>query len=294
MRNATIMALIIFILSTLTAGCIDELVPVNDNSTGSDISAYEFDVFVNQSANSDIVANTTTFYLLKDENTRVVHMFVNATVIDIIPIDDMSSNQDSLDNIVIIADNANTNTTNASVEVFNNYSLASEVSDIGYTISKDVIRGQKHTYLKFNETITGFVAYTLPAQKGQNFVYIQSSPSIVRFVLPAGYTTGNPLIGIARPQPDEKYIDNEGRETFIWYEDEDEDMPKSIIVKYYPLSATKTLLIVGIILAFGAAIILADYHITRKNLIKIREDIEQGSSVGRGEEKDKEKSGRNK
>ncbi|MBW6471335.1 MAG: hypothetical protein K0A90_08980, partial [Methanosarcinaceae archaeon] len=159
MRNAKILALLILILSTLLAGCIDELVPVDENSTSSDISAYEFDIFVNQSANSDIVANTTTFYLSKGENIRVVHMLINATVIDIIPIDDMSSNQDSLDNIVIIADNAST--TNASIEVFNSYSLASEVSDVGYTISKEVIRGQKHTYLKFNETITGFVAYTL-------------------------------------------------------------------------------------------------------------------------------------
>ena len=285
MRNATILALLIFILSTLTAGCIDELVPVNDNSTGSDISAYEFDVFVNQSANSGVVANTTTFYLLKDENTRVVNMLINATVIDIIPIDDMSSNQDSLDNIVIIADNSNTNTTNASVEVFNSYSLASEVSDIGYTISKDVIRGQKHTYLKFNETITGFVAYTLPSQKGQDFIYIPSSPSVVRFVLPAGYTTGNPLIGIARPQPDETYIDNDGRETFIWHSRE--EMPKSIVVKYYPISAPKTLLIVGSILAFGAAIVLVDYYVTRKKLKRLRDDIEQGSKMD--EQMDKRK-----
>ncbi|MCL7411166.1 MAG: DUF5803 family protein [Methanosarcinaceae archaeon] len=278
MRNATILALLILILSTLTAGCIDELVPVGDNLTISDISVYEFDVFVNQSSNDDIVANTTTFYLLKGESTRVVHMLINATVIDIIPIDDMSSNQDSLDNIVIIADNANTNTTSASVDAFNSYSLASEVSDIGYTISKEVIRGQKHTYLKFNETITGFVAYTLPAQKGQDFIYIQSSPSIVRFVLPVGYTTGNQLIGIARPQPDETYVDNKGRDILIW--SEDEDVPKSFNVKYYPPSAPKTLLIVGIILAFGAAFVLVDYHITRKNLKKMRDDIEQGSKMG--------------
>ncbi|MDO9518530.1 MAG: DUF5803 family protein [Methanosarcinaceae archaeon] len=292
MRYATILALLILILSTLTAGCIDELVPIGDNSTNSDISVYEFDVFVNQSANSDIVANTTTFYLSKDESTRVVHMLINATVIDIIPIDDMSSNQDSLDNIVIIADSVNTNTTSASVEVFNSYSLASEVSDVGYTISKEVIRGQKHTYLKFNETITGFVAYTLPAQKGQDFIYIQSSPSTVRFVLPVGYTTGNQLIGIARPQPDETYVDNEGRETLIWYGNE--DMPKSFNVKYYPPSAPKTLLIVGIILAFGAAIVLADYYVTRKNLKKMRDDIEQSSKMGASRNKDRNKDRRKK
>ena len=285
MRNATILTLLILIFATIAAGCIDELVPVEDNSTTPDISAYEFDVFVNQSADGDIIANTTTFYMSKNENTRAVHMLINSTVIDIIPIDDMSSNQDSLENIVIIADSVNANTTNVSIDLFNSYSLADSASDIGYTISKDVIRGQKHTYLKFNETITGFVAYTLPSQKGQDFIYIPSSPSVVRFVLPAGHTTGNPFIGIARPQPDETYIDNDGRETFIWYSRE--DMPKSIVVKYYPISAPKTLLIVGSILAFGAAIVLVDYYVTKKKLKRLRDDIEQGSKMD--EQMDKRK-----
>ena len=273
MRNATILALLILIFATIAAGCIDELVPVDDNSTTSDISAYEFYVFVNQSADSDVVSNTTTFYMSKDASVRVVHMLVNTSLIDIIPIDDMSSNQESLDNIVIIADNANTSA--ASVELFNSYSIANDVSDIEYGISKEVIRGQKHTYLEFNETITGFVAYTIPMPNGQDFMYVPTYSTIVRFILPKGYTTGNPLIGIARPQPDETYIDNEGRETLIWYERE--EMPKSIMVKYYPVSAPKILLIVGSILAFGAAIVLADYYVTKNKLKKMRDDIEQNS-----------------
>lgn len=274
MRNATILTLLFLLFSIITAGCINELIAIDDNSTTSDVSAYEFDVFVNKSADSDVVANTTTFYMSKDASVSVVHMLVNTTQIDIIPVDDMSSNQDLLTDIVIIAENANNST--ASVEVFNSYSLADSASDIGYTVSKEVIRGQKHTYLKFNETITGFVAYTIPMPSGQDFMYIPTSPSIVRFVLPAGYTTGNPLIGIVRPQPDETYLDNEGRETLIW--NEHEEMLKSIMVKYYPGSAPKTLLIIVSILAFGAAIVLADYYVTRKKLKKMREDIEQSST----------------
>ncbi len=283
MKNAIILTLLILIFATTSAGCIDELVPVGDNSNSADISAYEFDVFINQSANGDLVVNTTTFYLLKDTGVRVVHMLVNTTLIDIIPIDEMSSNQEPLANIVIIADNANT--TNASIEVFNSYSHANRASDIGYTISKDVIRGQKHTYLKFNETITGFVTYTISMQNGQDFIYIPTSPSIVRFILPAGYTTGNSLIGIARPQPDETYLDNKERETLIWYEHEDIPMPRSIMVKFYPNSAPKTLLIVGSILAFGAAIVLVNYYIIKKKLEKMRDDIEQSSMKYEGEHK---------
>ena len=283
MRNTTILILSILIFATTSAGCIDELVPVEDNSINTNISAYEFDVFVNQSADNDVVVNTTTFYLSKNANVGVVHMLINTDLIDIIPIDDMSSNQELLTNIVIIAENAKT--TNASVEVFNSYSLASEASDIGHTISKNVIRGQKHTYLKFSENITGFVAYTIPMPNGQDLVHIPTSSSIVRFVLPAGYTTGNPLIGIARPQPDETYFDDEGRETLIWYKHENMPMPKSIIVKYYPKSAPKTLSIVASILALGAAIVLVDYYVTKKKLKNLRENIEQSSTKYEGDHK---------
>ncbi|HJH32698.1 MAG TPA: hypothetical protein C5S50_11120 [Methanosarcinaceae archaeon] len=274
MRNVTILTLLFLVFTIAATGCIDELVAVDGNLPDPDISSYEFDVFVNQSTNSDVVVNTTTFYLSGDSVVNVIHMLVNTTTIDIVPTD-MSSNQKPLTNIVIIADNANI--TNASTGVFNGYSLAGGVSDIGYTISKKVVRGQKHTYLEFNETITGFVAYTMQMPDRQDFIYIPSSPSIVRFVLPVNYTTGNLFVGIARPEPDESYLDNEGRENFIWYDLE--DMPKSIMVKYYPESAPKTLLIIVIILVFGAAIVLANYYFVRKNLKKIRDDIEQGSMM---------------
>ncbi|MGP8320610.1 MAG: DUF5803 family protein [Methanosarcinaceae archaeon] len=275
MRNTTILTLLFLVFAISAAGCIDELVEVDDNPPDPDISSYELDVFVNQSANYDVVVNTTTFYLSKDSIVNVVHMLVNTTVIDIVPFDNPGSNQESLTNIVIIADNANI--TNASIGVFNGYSRSKSVTDIGYTISKEVIRGQKHNYLKFNETITGFVAYTMQMPGRQDFMYIPSSPSIVRFVLPENYTTGNPFIGIARPEPDELFIDYEGRDNLIWYNLE--KMPKSMVVKYYPKSAPKTLLVVVIILAFGAAIIIADYNLIRKNLKKMRENIGKSSKM---------------
>ncbi|MGP8337380.1 MAG: DUF5803 family protein [Methanosarcinaceae archaeon] len=275
MRNTTILTLLFLVFAISAPGCIDELVAVDDNSPDPDISSYEFDVFINQSANSDSVVNTTTFYLSKDSIVNVVHMLVNTTIIDIVPVDDMGSSKESITNIVIIADNANI--TNASIGVFNGYSLSDSVTGIGYTISKEVIRGQKHNYLKFNETITGFVAYTMQISGKQDFLYIPSSPSIVRFVLPVNYTTGNLFIGIARPKPDESYLDNKGRENLIWYNIE--ETQKSMVVKYYKKSAPKTLLVVIIILVFGAAIVILDYNLTRKNLKKMREDIEQISKV---------------
>jgi len=270
MKKAMVLTLLALVFTIFTAGCIDELVAVNDSPDIPDISAYEFDVFVNESANGSAVVNTTTFYLSDNATVKVVYMLINTSMVDIVQVDDLSSNMDPLTNIVIIADYANETT--ASSGLFTNYSLASSISNINYTLTKKVIRGQKHTYLTFNGSITGFVAYTMSMPKGQDFVYIPTSPSVARFVLPAGYTTGNPLIGTARPVPDKVYYDNEGRENLIWYT---ADTGKTIMLKYYSKSAPGVLLIGGVILAIGALLVLANYHLNIQHLKKIREQIEE-------------------
>jgi hypothetical protein len=273
MKNVTLLIFLTLFFAVFTAGCIDELVAVDQPTSIPDIYAYEFDVFVNETANRSTVVNTTTFYLSNNESVKAVHMLVNASMLDIIPPDDLSSNRNTPANIVIIADNANES--NASIEMFSIYSSASSVSNINYTLTKNVVFGQKQTYLTFNETITGFVAYTMSVPKGQDFAHHPTSAYIVRFVLPPGYTTGNPFIGTARPEPDKVYSDDKGRENLIWY---DLDSRDTIIVKYYSKSAPRILLIWGTILAIGTLIILASSRITQQRLKKIRNQIEEDAS----------------
>jgi hypothetical protein len=274
MNNATLLTLLTLFFAVFGGGCIDELVAVDQSANLPDIYAYEFDVFINETANQSAVVNTTTFYLSNNKSVKAVHMLVNTSMLDIIPLDALSSNSETLTNIVIIADNANE--TNASIEMFNIYSRANIASNINYTLTKNVVLGQKQTYLEFNETITGFVAYTMPVQKGQDFAHHPTSASIVRFVLPKGYTTGNPFIGTARPKPDNIYSDDEDRENLIWYDLE--SSRDTIIVKYYSKSAPRILLIGGTILAIGTLIILASSHITQQRLKRIRDQIEEDAS----------------
>ena len=281
MKNVTLLTLITLFFAVFTAGCIDELVAVDKSVNIPDIYAYEFDVFVNETANYSTVVNTTTFYLSNNASVKAIHMIVNASMVDIISIDDLNSNSDTPTNIVIIADPANE--TNASIEMFTTYSLATSASDINYTLTKNVVFGQKQTYLTFNETMTGFVAYTMSVPKGQDFAYRPISTSIVRFVLPSGYTTGNPFIGTARPEPDKVYSDDEGREILIWYDLE--NSRDTIIVKYYSKSAPRILLIGGTILAIGTLIILASSHITQQRLKKIRHQVETDARRKKNEKK---------
>lgn len=276
MAKTKILVTLFLIIAALASGCINELVPVDEQAEGPDLSAYEFEVFVNESDNISIV-NTTTFYLSDNESTKVVRMVQNTSIIETIPIESIgSSNQDSLTNIVLLADYANS--TDTSVETFTRYSLAENASNISYNLEDEVSGGQKHTILEFDGEITGFVAYTIPQQTGQSFIHTQTSPTIVRFVLPEGFATGNRAIGTARPEPDLVYHDDKDRENLVWYSPEEDE---TITIKYYSTSAPRSLLIISSILAVGVAIVLADYYRSKQKLKRKREMIEQANTKGR-------------
>lgn len=291
MKKYFFLALCLFGLVILTGGCIDDLVPVS-KTAGPAMSEYEFEVFLNDSYYNGVFNPTYTFYLSTNESAKVVSLLENESVIDIIPLEDLSTGDDDLvKNIVILGDFSN-NTT-ATPEQFSEFSLMEEPVDINYTVSVDVVRGQKHVFITFEQPVTGFVAYTMALPMGQDFIYITTPPSVVRFVLPNGYTTGNPLIGKVKPSPDEVYTDEYGRENLVWhnevttsgflsmlgsYSEEDEDeiepIPKLISIKFYTESAPRDLSIAAVILGIITLVIYLRYRAQRLILRRIRENIE--------------------
>lgn len=300
MKKYLILVLCLFVLVIFAGGCIDDLVPVNDEGAQQDLSAYEFEVFLNDSYDEGELPSTHTFYLSKNESVKVVSIIENESVIDIIPLEDLStSNDEVVSNIVILGDLSNK--TNATQEKFTDFSLMEEASEINYTISEDVIRGQKHVFITFEEPITGFVAYTMSTPPGQDFVYITTPPSVVRFVLPEGYTTGNPLIGKPKPSPDLLYLDASSRENLVWYNElettgflsmfnrysaEEQAVPKLITVKFYTRSAPTGLTVAALILGMIALFIIFRYRLQKKTLEKIRADIEKQAVIPQKKGKD--------
>ncbi|WP_340819662.1 DUF5803 family protein [Methanolobus sp. WCC4] len=294
-----VLSLVIF-----AGGCIDDLVPVDDETTQPELSAYEFETFLTNSYDGDTFIPTHTFYLSRNGSTRVVSIIENETVIDIIPLEDLSTSQnDPVTNIVVLGGLANQ--TNATQEVFTDLSIMDEASDINYTISDDVISGQKHVFITFEEPITGFVAYTMSTPPGQDFIYITTPPSVVRFVLPEGYTTGNSLIGKVKPSPDEVYYDEMGRENLVWtnevttssflsmlgnFSPEDEEdiepVPKLITAKFYTENAPRDLSIAVGILGLIALLVYSRYRHEKKRLENIRKNIEDQVTVPKKKGKD--------
>ncbi|MCQ6962503.1 hypothetical protein [Methanolobus chelungpuianus] len=293
MKKRTIMAFCILMILFLAAGCIDDLVPVDQQASTGNISSYEFEAFTNHSFIDGDFLPTATFYLSREGHANVVYMVQNESVIDIIPLEDLSSsNEEPVTDIVVIASSAGG--VNASARMFEELSASSEATPVNYTLSEDVVRGQKHVYLTFSEPVTGFVAFTMSIPRGQDFLHVTTPPSVVRFVIPEGYTTGNSLIGKTTPAPDDIYYDSSGRRNLVWIspgtasggilerlqsfsnntDSQVEQIPRAISVKYYSESAPRGLLIATLVLGLAAFLVLSGYRRERKRLATIRQDVE--------------------
>jgi len=291
--NRQILLVACFLAVISLSGCTDVAkTPIAPNS-----SVYEYDIFLNGSELNGGFARTSTFYLSTNSSVKVVNIIDNESLIDIMPLEDLTkTDAETLSNIVIIGDYANN--TSSSIDLFENYSTQQNVSGLNYTISEKVLKGQKHIYLNFTEPIRGYVAYTMTSSTGQEFLHIAQTPSVVRVVLPEGYTTGNLLIGRARPKPDQIYYDNYGRMNLVWNNTNADKSSlvtmlettfnreiqtpsntlKLIGVKFYKESAPRSLLIVGVILGSLAFIVIADSLNKRRKLRKLREQIETRAS----------------
>lgn len=291
--NRQILLVACFLAVISLSGCTDVAkTPIAPNS-----SVYEYDVFLNGSELNGGFARTSTFYLSTNSSVKVVNIIDNESLIDIMPLEDLTkTDAETLSNIVVIGDYANN--TSSSIDLFENYSTQQNVSALNYTISEKVTKGQKHIYLNFTEPIRGYVAYTMTSSTGQEFLHIAQTPSVVRVVLPEGYTTGNLLIGRARPKPDQIYYDNYGRMNLVWNNTNADKSSlvtmlettfnreiqtpsntlKLIGVKFYKESAPRSLLIVGVILGSLALIVIMDSLNKRRKLRKLREQIEARAS----------------
>lgn len=293
MKARTELLFLILLVALLSCGCIDELVPTNKDTSTGNVSSYEFNVFANHSFINGSFTPSATFYLTKDGDTKAVYMVQNTSVLDIIIIEDMSSsNKEPFSNIVVLK--TGPNETIAYEEAFLELANVTSPSSVNYTISEDVVRGQKHKYLNFNEPVTGFIAFAQTSPKGQEFFHVTTSATDVRFVLPEGYTTGNRFIGRSTPAPDLVYKDISGRNVLLWknkvatpsvgligkllYINESEipveHVPRVIAVQYYSEYAPLGLLVSGAVLGFAALLVLSHYRRERKRLADLKDEIE--------------------
>ncbi|MBP2030049.1 hypothetical protein J2755_000983 [Methanohalophilus levihalophilus] len=284
--------ILVVLFSVLFAsGCIDELVAVQEDGPVN-VSVYEI-VYNGKEANATTF-NETTFFLTKDGFATGVYALDNASSIEIIPMEDLTNpGEDPISEIVIIAEDSG-NVTDVE-ETLRQLSLREEATDLNFTIEEVVERGQKSQVIDFNKSITGFVAFKVNVPLGQDFIYMPTHDSVVRIVLPAGYTTGNPFIGKVQPEVNFTYHDENDRQVLGWIDlhrepssllpadlfnrsgvDSDESPVEyhPVILKFYTTSAPLGLLVGTTILSIATLIVALNYASTRRKLEEKRMEIE--------------------
>lgn len=139
-------------------------------------------------------------------------------------------------------------------------------------------RGNHIYSIAFERHITGELTYTLP-QQGQQFILplLQNDGGPVRIVLPPGYTTGDRILGIARPTPDDFRADD-GGDVLTWLNTSEYQF---IEVSYYRDNAPEALMKIFGILVGAALILLAEHYASIRRLRAIREDAEKRADSSR-------------
>ena len=128
----------------------------------------------------------------------------------------------------------------------------------------------EHKYMiDFGGNVTGDLVYTIPYQ-GQQFILPLKESHPVKVILPPGYTTGDHILGIARPQPDNQIMADKNGTELTW------NNPGLIIdVGYYQENAPDTLKKIFALLAVMAVIVLLEYYASIKRLRAISKEAEK-------------------
>lgn len=264
--------MLLALLVVFMSGCIDQKKEIVLDEPGN-ISNYEFEVFLDDWDNN-IPTNTTTYYILEDKTeVQVVHIVINSSKLEIYPPDTLGggASEEPIRNFVLLAEPANE--TVASSKTFMRLANSSNVSDLNYTLTQEIARNMKVINLEFEEPVTGFIAYTLDIPATQSFAFMKPDSEFIRVVLPAGFATGNRIFGIARPEPYDVSVDEEGRQTLLWISSK-MGGEEAIQVKYYTESAPMYFFAAIVALLFGVGLVLSRYSRSKKELESVREVFE--------------------
>jgi len=131
-------------------------------------------------------------------------------------------------------------------------------------------RGYYQYEVVSTEDVVGHLNYTHPITD-QRFVALAEEGTPVRVVLPAGYATGDPLLGKARPKPDEvETMDN--RTVLIWTS----PAKRAVIdVSFYRDDAPRAFRLFLLLLAFLAGVLALEHHTSISRLRSVRREADE-------------------
>lgn len=264
--------ILIILLATMlvfVSGCAEEKKQIVLNQS-SNVSNYEFEVFLNE-WNDNVPANTTTYYLLEDKkNVQAVNQEINCSKLQIFPPDTLGGSppENPIQNFVLLVEPANN--TSADAKTLEELSQKNETSNVNYTVTEEINQSMRVLNLEFQEPVTGFIAYTIVVPGTQSFGVIKPASEFIRVVLPPGYVTGNRIFGIARPTPANISFDEKGRQNLLWISSKLGPRDETIQVKYYSQSAPLLFLGAIVALLIGVGLVLLYYSRSRRELDSLK------------------------
>ncbi|MGC9514716.1 DUF5803 family protein [Methanocrinis sp.] len=122
------------------------------------------------------------------------------------------------------------------------------------------------------EEVDGQINYTRPISE-QRFVTFAEEGIPVRVVLPAGYATGDSLLGKARPKPDEVEIVDD-RTVLIWTSPAKRTL---IDVSFYREGAPRAFQLFLLLLAFLAGVLALEHLMSIRRLRSVRQEADEDS-----------------
>ena len=154
--------------------------------------------------------------------------------------------------------------------------LDEEGRQVGINATYLFWRGNNIYSIAFERHVTGDLVYFMP-QQGQQFILPLDEAGQVRIILPPGYTTGDRILGIARPAPDEFQGDDAG-DVLTW---RNTSGYQFIEVNYYRENAPQAMMKIFGILVGTALILLVEHYASIRRLRAIREDAEKSANSSR-------------
>jgi Family of unknown function (DUF5803) len=145
---------------------------------------------------------------------------------------------------------------------------------VGINSSYSFWRGDHIYNIAFEKHVSGELAYSMPHQ-GQQFILSLRDGGPVRVILPPGHATGNHILGIARPDPDEISVDK-GRMVITW---QNASRYQIIEVSYYQEKAPEALMKIFAVLVVAGVLLLIEYYASIRKLRAIREDAERKGKI---------------
>ncbi len=138
-------------------------------------------------------------------------------------------------------------------------------------------RGSYQYQIVSEERVDGHLNYTYPIVD-QRFVASAEEGVAVRVVLPAGYATGDTLLGKARPKPDEVETWN-NRTALIWTN----PGKRTIIdVNFYSDDAPRAFRLFLLLLAFLAGVLALEHLTSIRRLRSVRKEADEDSDEKEG------------